>query len=76
MEQVINDIIKVFVAQTHSAVKVSEIICEHSDRDIMKRRSLQYPRAPFICYRSTLLEGPFGRGEKCRHLRIVKKRGA
>ena len=35
MEQVINDIIKVFVAQTHSAVKVSEIICEHSDRDIM-----------------------------------------
>ena len=35
MEQVINDIIKVCVAQTHSAVKISEIVCEHSDRDIM-----------------------------------------
>ena len=36
MEQVINDIIKVCVAQTHSAVKISEIVCEHSDRDVMK----------------------------------------
>ena len=35
MEDAINNIIKVYVAQTHSAVKISEIICEHSDRDVM-----------------------------------------
>ena len=35
MEEALNNIIKVYVAQTHSAVKISEIICEHSDRDIM-----------------------------------------
>ena len=35
MEDTLNNIIKVYVAQTHSAVKISEIICEHSDRDVM-----------------------------------------
>ena len=35
MEEALNNIIKVYVAQTHSAVKISEIICEHSDRDVM-----------------------------------------
>ena len=35
MEDALNNIIKVYVAQTHSAVKISEIICEHSDRDVM-----------------------------------------
>lgn len=35
MEDTLNNIIKVYVAQTHSAVKISEIICEHSDRDFM-----------------------------------------
>ena len=36
MEEALNNIIKVYVAQTHSAVKISEIVCEHSDRDVMK----------------------------------------
>ena len=35
MEEALNNIIKVYVAQTHSAVKISETICEHSDRDVM-----------------------------------------
>ena len=35
MEEALNNIIKVYVAQTHSAVKISETVCEHSDRDVM-----------------------------------------